>query len=130
MSGPRDFAVRDLTHFVFCANRVHRIPRPTFVTIAKRPSPRARDGGMVDVIWCFGQLRHVGATGKSPLAGDAHLSSPQKKCRRPRFLRWASGDSHGSYNFRDSGLSQSKLLTSRQTNRLMPVVIDPNSEQE
>jgi hypothetical protein len=48
------------------ANRVHRIPHPTFVTIAKRPSSRARDGAMVDVIWCFGQLRHVGTTGKSP----------------------------------------------------------------
>jgi hypothetical protein len=42
MSGRHDFAVRDrcirLLH-----DRVHRIPRPTFVTIAKRPSFGARD---------------------------------------------------------------------------------------
>jgi hypothetical protein len=31
--------------FVFCTARVHRIPHPTFVTIAKRPSLRERDGG-------------------------------------------------------------------------------------
>ena len=41
-SRPHDFAVR-----VSCARlahaRVHRIPRPTFVTIAKRPSFRGRD---------------------------------------------------------------------------------------
>jgi hypothetical protein len=42
-SRPHDFAVRAscvrLAH-----DRVHRIPYPTFVTIAKRPSFRARDG--------------------------------------------------------------------------------------
>jgi hypothetical protein len=41
-SEPHDFAVR-AAPFVFQRTRVHRIPRPTFVTIAKRPSNRARD---------------------------------------------------------------------------------------
>jgi hypothetical protein len=42
-SGPHDFAVRDMRiRLMHC--RVHRIPRPTSVTIAKRPSWRARDG--------------------------------------------------------------------------------------
>jgi hypothetical protein len=36
-SGPHDFAVRVRT-FVKRAARVHRIPHPTSVTIAKRPS--------------------------------------------------------------------------------------------
>jgi hypothetical protein len=44
ISGPHDFAVR-AAPFVFRRGRVHRIPRPTFVTIAKRPSFGARDGG-------------------------------------------------------------------------------------
>src|SRR3954469_9889280 len=39
VSGPHDFAVRNSrTRLVRC--RVHRIPHPTFVTIAKRPSLR------------------------------------------------------------------------------------------
>ena len=33
-----DFAVRDRKRLVFAHASVHRIPRPTFVTIAKRPS--------------------------------------------------------------------------------------------
>jgi hypothetical protein len=35
-SGPHDLAVRDTLH-VLQHDRVHRIPRPTPVTIAKRP---------------------------------------------------------------------------------------------
>jgi hypothetical protein len=31
--------------------RVHRVPRPTFVTIAKRPSYRVRDAWMIVLIW-------------------------------------------------------------------------------
>jgi hypothetical protein len=38
MSGPHDFAVRFENAFVCRTESVHRIPRPTFVTIAKRPS--------------------------------------------------------------------------------------------
>jgi hypothetical protein len=34
---PHDFAVRRQARFVVARHRVHRIPRPTFVTIAKRP---------------------------------------------------------------------------------------------
>jgi hypothetical protein len=36
-SGPHAFTVRP-SAFVACAASVHRIPRPTLVTIAKRPS--------------------------------------------------------------------------------------------
>ena len=36
--GPHDFAVRGFDVFVLDVARVHRIPHPTFVTIAKRPS--------------------------------------------------------------------------------------------
>jgi hypothetical protein len=36
-SGPHDFAVRFSSAFVSRAKSVHRIPRSTFVTIAKRP---------------------------------------------------------------------------------------------
>jgi len=41
-SGPHDFTVRDLG-VRLTRGRVHRIPPPTFVTIAKRPSSRPRD---------------------------------------------------------------------------------------
>jgi hypothetical protein len=37
--------------FVSCAVRVHRIPLPTSVTIAKRPLDLERDGRIVSVIW-------------------------------------------------------------------------------
>jgi len=40
--GPHDFAVRGLDDRL-TQGRVHRIPLPTFVTIAKRPSSRPRD---------------------------------------------------------------------------------------
>src|ERR1700748_326688 len=43
-SEPHDFTVRGSSAFVLRAARVHRIPRPTSVTIAIRPSSRARDG--------------------------------------------------------------------------------------
>ena len=39
---PHDFAVRDIV-IRLMTRRVHRIPLPTFVTIAKRPSS---EGGM------------------------------------------------------------------------------------
>jgi hypothetical protein len=67
-SEPHDFAVRIGTlrpaHF-----RVHRSPRPTFVTIAKRPSLwGAGRGELVAVICPSAQgkwLRRIGTTGKS-----------------------------------------------------------------
>ena len=40
VSGRHDFAVRD-RHIRLMCHRVHRIPRSTFVTIAKRPSLRS-----------------------------------------------------------------------------------------
>jgi hypothetical protein len=49
-SGPHDFAVR-VSALVSRATRVHRIPNPTSVTIAKRPSVLGRDGERGEVIW-------------------------------------------------------------------------------
>jgi hypothetical protein len=43
-SGPHDFAARFKPRSSRAAQSVHRIPRPTSVTIAIRPSLRARDG--------------------------------------------------------------------------------------
>jgi hypothetical protein len=43
-SGPHDFAARLEPRSSCAAHSVHRIPRPTSVTIAIRPSFRARDG--------------------------------------------------------------------------------------
>src|SRR5438045_1576121 len=48
-SGPHDFAVRISTFRQACFN-VHRIPCPTSVTIAKRPSA-GRDGVLIVLIW-------------------------------------------------------------------------------
>jgi hypothetical protein len=49
-SGRQDFAVRAQCHSSLTC-RVHRIPCPTFVTIAKRPSVSGRDGEDEEVIW-------------------------------------------------------------------------------
>jgi hypothetical protein len=51
VSGPHDFAVREISAFVNAPAHVHRIPYPTSVTIAIRPS--CEDGTAVDVevIW-------------------------------------------------------------------------------
>jgi hypothetical protein len=58
--GPHDFTVR-----INAARqrhlRVHRIPHPTFVTIAKRPSCGQRDGGMVSTISDFPKGKYFGA---------------------------------------------------------------------
>jgi hypothetical protein len=45
-SGCRDRTISPSALFAFVSRkqRVHRIPHPTLVTIAKRPSDRARDG--------------------------------------------------------------------------------------
>jgi hypothetical protein len=51
-SEPHDFAVR-VSALVRSTNRVHRIPLPTSVTIASRPSLRERDALNMPVIWGF-----------------------------------------------------------------------------
>jgi hypothetical protein len=48
-SGPHDFAVRETSALVSSAICVHRIPRPTSVTIAKRPSEGAGPNGNIPV---------------------------------------------------------------------------------
>ena len=49
-SGPHDFTVR-VGALVRSTSRVHRIPHPTSVTIAKRPSFERRMAEDVEVIW-------------------------------------------------------------------------------
>jgi hypothetical protein len=49
-SGPHDFAVRVGTIRQACY-RVHRIPSPTSVTIASRPSFGNGTAGLVKLIW-------------------------------------------------------------------------------
>jgi hypothetical protein len=49
----------------FRYRRVHRIPHPTSVTIAKRPSCERGTVRILPVIWGHDQLRHIGTTGKS-----------------------------------------------------------------
>jgi hypothetical protein len=51
-SGPHGFAVAFENAFVVRIESVHRIPRPTFVTIAKGPSVQGRETArFMDVIW-------------------------------------------------------------------------------
>jgi hypothetical protein len=45
-SGPHDFAVREICRSSFGRPRVHRIFRPTFVTIAKHPCERGTGGNL------------------------------------------------------------------------------------
>jgi hypothetical protein len=37
---------------------VHRIPLPTSVTIASRPSSQVRDSEVVDLIWGLGEAKY------------------------------------------------------------------------
>src|SRR5215472_14607907 len=48
--GPYDFTVRDIV-IRLLTRRVHRIPLPTFVTIAKRPSCECGMTWMIVLIW-------------------------------------------------------------------------------
>jgi hypothetical protein len=63
-SGPHDFAVR-FARVRLHRQSVHRIPRPTPVTIAKRPSCGRGTLRILPVIWARDQLRQIGTTGKS-----------------------------------------------------------------
>jgi hypothetical protein len=57
MSGPHDFAVRGyVVRLRHCC--VHRIPHPTSVTIAKRPSEWSRDGSRSEVIWVREEVKY------------------------------------------------------------------------
>ena len=73
-SGPHDFTVSDLG-VRLTQGRVHRIPLPTFVTIAKRPSSRPGTRGKVPVICPTAQARspatcwHDGQFAHGRLAG-------------------------------------------------------------
>jgi hypothetical protein len=67
VSGPHDFAVRKPSAFVNAPPHVHRIPYPTFVTIAKRPS--SEDGTAVDVkvIWFKSEPEYFCEWGWTPI---------------------------------------------------------------
>jgi hypothetical protein len=57
MSGPHGFAVRGIVVRLATLPRPPH-PCPTFVTIAKRPSDRVRDGMDVDLIWVRGEAKY------------------------------------------------------------------------
>jgi hypothetical protein len=57
-SGPHDFAVREPGASRQKRSRVHRIPCPTSVTIAKRPSELGRDGEDEEVIWVKSEQKY------------------------------------------------------------------------
>src|SRR5450432_1247120 len=57
VSGPHDFSVREQRPRRGTI-RVHRIPSPTFVTIAKRPSLLGGDGKGYRLIWVFGKSEY------------------------------------------------------------------------
>jgi hypothetical protein len=57
-SGPHGFAVRKVSALVSSATRVHRIPRSTFVTIAKRPSSEGGTATDIEVIWVKSELEY------------------------------------------------------------------------
>jgi hypothetical protein len=104
VSGPHDFSVRIgivRPRATRAATRcVHRIPRPTFVTIAKRPSYRVRDGadhasdlGPALSIFLKNRmslLRQTGTTGnlritpthELPVVQDRRSCVPTKRTRR------------------------------------------------
>jgi hypothetical protein len=77
---PHDFSVRVTLAFVLRNSRVHRIPLPTSVTTAKRPSFRVRDtaddrsdlGSMAIPVG----MRQVGTTGNLRMGACTRLSRP------------------------------------------------------
>ena len=78
-SGPHGFAVRAQRHSSFDVACVHRIPRPTFVTIAKRPSCEGGTGRDVDVIWVKRtpeSFCEEGWTGRSVICPSGTINKP------------------------------------------------------
>jgi hypothetical protein len=57
-SGPHDFAVREAKRVRQRAACVHRIPRSTSVTIAKRPSRGGGTAGDIVLIWVSGEAEY------------------------------------------------------------------------
>jgi hypothetical protein len=83
-SGPHGFAVRTQRHSSFDVARVHRIPHPTSVTIAKRPSGEGGTAVGVDVIWVRSEPEYFcdeDWTGEIRLKSKGNSSPP----RRARF---------------------------------------------
>jgi hypothetical protein len=79
---PHDFVVRGL-RIRLMHGHVHRIPHPTFVTIAKRPLIGHGTRGKVPVICPTSQAkrpRHTGTTGKSAARAEKSLSSTIVSC--------------------------------------------------
>ena len=72
--------------FVMSTSSVHRIPRPTSVTIAIRPSCEAGRREVLKMICPTAQarwLRHVGTTGKSVCPTPPKIpAAPAQACRR------------------------------------------------
>jgi hypothetical protein len=73
--GPRDFAVRcsliRLRNDCACGRRVHRIPLPTSVTIAKRPSCGNGTAIVVNLIWGHREAIYFRTKGWTGFRGSA-----------------------------------------------------------
>jgi hypothetical protein len=95
-SGPHDFAVRFRNAFVFRTQSVHRIPRPTSVTIAKRPSVEGHGTArFMDLIWVKREgiyFQRKDWTGSISLIGFG------------KFVVWRNEDSGKSASFIDMDL--------------------------
>jgi len=80
-SGPHAFAVR-IDAARLAGQHVHRIPHPTFVTIAKRPSQRRRDGGYIQLICASGKAKYFLTRGLTRIlkirASCSHQRTPLK----------------------------------------------------
>ena len=95
-SGPHDFAVRSRHHSSTDVACVHCIPLPTFVTTAKRPSYRVRDGENVPVIcgqdqltppaaeWHDGQIAYGGYVRSARRAKSVGPSGFRKRSTDPK----------------------------------------------
>src|SRR5215468_8715673 len=92
--GPYDFAVRDIV-VRLRTRRVHRIPLPTFVTIAKRPSCGCGMTWMIVLIWGLRQC----PSGCGTLARRAKSNSQLS----PSPLRKAGAHNHRIKLFFDGG---------------------------
>jgi hypothetical protein len=105
-SGPHDFAVRALRCSSYQLNRVHRIPRPTSVTIAKRPSVQERGTArLMDLIWAKREAIYFCAKGWT---GSISLNGFEK------FDDWREGPLHQSaWKFSLSAVIPGRCVSTR-----------------
>jgi hypothetical protein len=115
------------------ARRVHHTPRQRSVTIAKRPSSRARDARKMLLICPTAQvkgLRHFNATGKS--LGQDKSCQVKSNCSSPvpdaaQHLLWCDASGERAKVWACCHFGAKRTSTSRRC-LLNPSVNDPNSD--